>query len=201
MRKQSPRRKPPASGEAVRLTAMDPRWPSALAARLGETAPQDLWASGNLALLAARRTALLCSARTPGDAILRAHDTARQLRDEGITVISGFHSPIEKDCLHILLRGTQPIIVCPGRAMEGMRIPPECRAAFEADRLLFLSPFTEQPKRVAKESALRRNELVAALADEVFIAHITPGGQTEGLAQMLKGWRVPVLWQGELTEA
>jgi len=46
--------------------------------------------------------------------------------------------------------------------------------------------------RVTKESALRRNELVAALADEVFIAHITPGGQTEDLARMLKGWRLPV---------
>ncbi|MGH8532579.1 MAG: DNA-processing protein DprA [Gammaproteobacteria bacterium] len=132
------------------MTATDPRWPSALAARLGETAPQDLWALGILALLAARKTALFCSARTPGDAILRAHDTARQLRDEGITVISGFHSPIEKDCLRILLRGTQPIIVCPARSIEGMRIPPECRAAFEAGRLLFLSRFTEQPKRVTK---------------------------------------------------
>ncbi|MGH8488622.1 MAG: hypothetical protein ACREXS_07115 [Gammaproteobacteria bacterium] len=71
-----------------------------------------------------------------------------------------------------------------------MRIPPECRAAFEAGRILFLSPFTEQPKRVTKESALRRNDLVAALVDEVFIAHITPGGQTEDLARMLKGWRL-----------
>ncbi len=192
MRKQSAR-KPPASGGVVRLTATDPRWPSALAARLGETAPQDLWALGNLALLATRKTSLFCSARTPGGAILRAHDTARQLRDCGITVISGFHSPIEKDCLRILLRGTQPIIVCPARAIEGMRIPPECRAAFEAGRLLFLSPFTVQPKRVTTESALRRNEIVAALADEVFIAYIAPGGETERIAELLARWRVPVM--------
>jgi len=30
---------------------------------------------------------------------------ARRMRDEGVTVISGFHSPIEKECLRILLRG------------------------------------------------------------------------------------------------
>lgn len=178
---------------SARLKPNDTHWPKSLTERLGASAPAALKAIGPLALLATRRTALFCSARTPGDAILRAHDTARQLRDEGITVISGFHSPIEKDCLRILLRGKQPIIVCPGRAVEGMRIPPECRAAFEAGRLLFLSPFTEQPKRVTKESALRRNAVVAALADEVFIAHITPGGQTEDLARMLKGWRVAVL--------
>ena len=186
---------------SVTLKPNDVRWPRFFNERLGSSAPSALQTIGPVALLAARKTALFCSARTPGDAILRAHDTARQLRDEGITVISGFHSPIEKACLHILLRGTQPVIACPARAIERMRIPPECRAAFEAGRLLFLSPFTEQPKRVTKESALRRTELVAALADEVFIPHITPGGQTENLAQMLKGWRVPVLWQRELTEA
>ncbi|MGH8555035.1 MAG: DUF2283 domain-containing protein [Gammaproteobacteria bacterium] len=53
--------------------------------RLGVSAPAALQAIGPVALLAARKTALFCSARTPGDAILRAHDTARQLRDEGIT--------------------------------------------------------------------------------------------------------------------
>ena len=75
-------------------------------ARLGANAPGTLTAIGPVALLTHRRTALFCSAHTPGDAILRAHDAARRLRDEGVTVISGFHSPIEKECLQILLRGT-----------------------------------------------------------------------------------------------
>ena len=176
--------------QSVTIKPDDALWPKTLTDRLGGSAPTALQAIGPVTLLAARRTALFCSARTPGDAILRAHDAARRMRDAGVTVISGFHSPIEKDCLRILLRGTQPIFVCPARTIEGMRIPPECRAAFEAGRLLFLSPFTEQPRRVTQGSALRRNEVVAALADEVFIAHITPGGRTERMAQMLRGWGV-----------
>jgi predicted Rossmann fold nucleotide-binding protein DprA/Smf involved in DNA uptake len=163
-----------------------------LTARLGEAAPRELRALGDPDLLCTRKTALFCSARTPGDAILRAHDAARRLRDEGVTVISGFHSPIEKECLRILLRGKQPIIICPARAIETMRIPTDRRAAFDAGRLLFLSPFASEPRRITKESALRRNEIVAALADEVSIAHITPGGQTERMADMLKHWRVPL---------
>ena len=148
---------------------------------------------GDPSLLRLRRTALFCSARTPGDAILRTHDAAQRMRDDGVTVISGFHSPIEKECLRILLRGKQPVIVCAARTIEAMRIPKECRAAFDAGRVLFISPFTKQPKRVTKESALRRNEIVSALADEVFIAHITTGGQTEKMAEMLKRWRVPAI--------
>lgn len=46
------------------------------------------------------------------------------LRDAGVTVIGEFHSPMEKECLNILLRGSQPIIVCPARSLENMRIKP-----------------------------------------------------------------------------
>jgi len=66
-------------------------------------------------------------------------------------VISGFHSPIEQECLRILLRGAQPIVICPARTLDAMRIPTECRAAFAAGRVLFLSPFSHKPKRVTRD--------------------------------------------------
>lgn len=171
----------------------DDDWPRCLTRRLAEHGPPVLNVIGPLALLAASRTALFCSAHTPGEAILRAHDAARRMRDANVTVISGFHSPIEKECLQILLRGKQPIIICPGRAIEAMRIPTDCRTAFGAGRILFLSPFTRRLKRVTKESALRRNEVVAALADEAYVAHAAEGGQTAAIVGMLKRWRVPIL--------
>jgi predicted Rossmann fold nucleotide-binding protein DprA/Smf involved in DNA uptake len=177
----------------VTLTPADTDWPASLAERMGSAAPPALQVIGPVALLAARRTALFCSARTPGDTILRAHDTARRLRDEGATVISGFHSPIEQECLRILLRGKQPIILCPARAIAGMRVPAECRTAFDAGRVLFLSPFINSAKRVTRDAALRRNEIVAALADQVFIAHIASGSRTARMADMLKRWGVPCL--------
>ena len=176
-----------------RITRDAADYPSVLRSRLGENAPVELTLLGDPGLLRLRRTALFCSARTPGDAILRTHDAARRMRDEGVTVISGFHSPIEKECLRILLRGKQPVIVCPARAIETMRIPTGIRAAFEAGRVLFLSPFTQQPARITKESAVRRNEVVAALADDTYIAHVVPGGGTARIAQMLEGWGIPRL--------
>lgn len=175
------------------LTPSDPNWPSYLTQRLGQTAPAALQVIGPVNLLTHHKTALFCSAHTPGDAILRAHDTARRLRDEGHTVISGFHSPIEKDCLQILLRGHQPIIICPARTIETLRIPSALRPAFEAGRLLFLSPFSQQPKRITRESALYRNEVVAALADAAYIAHVTSGGNTAAIISRLSEWGVPVL--------
>jgi HEPN domain-containing protein len=42
----------------------------------------------------------------------------------GVTVVGGFHAPMERECLTILLRGAQPVILCPARNI-GMRIRPE----------------------------------------------------------------------------
>jgi len=99
---------------------------------------------GNQEILQSKKLALFCSRQCPGNLILKAYDLARSLRDEGTTVISGFHTPVEKECLRILLRGKQPIIICPARSVEGMRIPSEWKQAIEQGRLLLLAPFEKK---------------------------------------------------------
>jgi predicted Rossmann fold nucleotide-binding protein DprA/Smf involved in DNA uptake len=178
---------------AQRIGQSNNLYPSILLSRLGESAPPMLTVVGPVEHLVNRKTALFCSARTPGEAILRAHDAVRRMREEGVTVISGFHSPIEKDCLKILLRGKQPVIICPGRAISSMRIPADHRVAFDAGRILYLSPFSKLPRRVTKESALRRNEIVAALADYAYVAHITSQAKTDHIVRQLNEWKVPIL--------
>ena len=79
------------------LNAADACYPALLRDRLGANAPSQLTALGNLGLLALRKTALFCSARCPGSAILAAYDQAARWRDERRCIISGFHSPVEKE--------------------------------------------------------------------------------------------------------
>jgi predicted Rossmann fold nucleotide-binding protein DprA/Smf involved in DNA uptake len=172
------------------LRPTDPAYPVSLRERLGDHAPK-LTALGNLELLSQPKTALFCSVRCPGDAILGAYDSARKLRDGGVPVISGFHSPVEKECLRILLEGKQPIIVCPARAIGNMRIPTGWRPALESGRLLIVSRFEQSPRRADIGSARRRNELVAALSNEVLIIHAEPGGLIERISQLVEQWNVP----------
>lgn len=106
------------------LTAADARYPAFLRERLGDAAPTPLSALGNLDLLALPKTALFCCAHCPGKVILTAYDQAAKWRDTGRCVISGFHSPVEKECLQILLRGSQPINICPARSFP-QRVPPD----------------------------------------------------------------------------
>ena len=50
----------------IALNATDARYPARLLERLGDPAPVQLSALGNLDLLALPKTALFCSARCPG---------------------------------------------------------------------------------------------------------------------------------------
>ncbi len=159
--------------------------------RLDRDAPVRLWAIGSLDLLNVPKTALFCSKTCPGDAILAAMDQAQKWRDQGRCIISGFHSPIERECLQILLRGVQPIIICPARSLDRMRIPVEWREGIGAGRILLLSPFEPSNRRLTAALSEQRNKLVAALADDVFFAHTTPGGKTARLAEQISGWGIP----------
>jgi hypothetical protein len=55
--------------------------------------------------------------------------------------------------------------------------------------MLILSPFPDSEVRVTRELAERRNLLVAALAGEVWFAHISPDGQMAELAKHVEAWR------------
>jgi predicted Rossmann fold nucleotide-binding protein DprA/Smf involved in DNA uptake len=166
-------------------------WPRDIDGRLGRDVPSRLWAIGSPEILGEKKVGLFCSVRCPGDAILGAYDSARKLRDESVTVVSGFHSPVEKECLRILLRGKQPIIVCLARALEKIRLPADWRGAVEAGRLLLVSPFEKRPRRPTTESAQRRNEIVAALSDEALIIHAESGGSIERIAMLIDRLSIP----------
>lgn len=150
-------------------------------------APQDVRALGSLEPLASPALGLFCSARCPGGATLRALDLARALRDAGIPVVSGFHSPVERECLRLLLRGSQPVIVVAARDLAGMRIPPAWRGPLAEGRLLVLSVVSGGERRATTRAAERRNRFAAALAAASLIAYAAPGSRTEALARWMTG--------------
>ena len=137
---------------------------------------------GNPHLLHLPKTALFASTKCPGSVILPTYDQAARWRDENRCIISGFHSPIEKECLSILLRGTSPVIICPARNLPG-RLPPEWRTPIDGGRMLVLSPFAANESRVTADLAARRNDYVASLADEVWIAYAYQGGKLKNFIQ------------------
>ena len=152
----------------------------------------DFNSIGNRAILQLSLTALFCSNRCPGDLILKTYDIARAMRHAGVPVVGGFQTPMEKECLRLLLRGSQPVVVCPARGIENMRIPRDWRPALDAGRLLIISPFSSAHRRPTAKLAVVRNRLVAAIAERVFIAHAASSSKTEAFASELSIARKPL---------
>ena len=170
------------------LSLDDPRYPAGLKRWLGNDAPTTITACGDLAVLRPKTLALFCSVKCPGNLILQTYDLAQKLRAAGATVIGGFHSPMERECLRILLRSPHPVIVCPAHRLP-KRVPPEFRKPLEEGRLLLLSQFADTVRRADEETAHKRNRLVAALADKILVAHAAPNSKTEFFCREIIAWR------------
>jgi predicted Rossmann fold nucleotide-binding protein DprA/Smf involved in DNA uptake len=159
---------------------------------LGKDTPDTITARGNLDILRKNPTAFFCSTKCPGDLIVKTYDIAQILRDAGMTVISGFHSPMERECLTILLRGAQPVIICPARSINNMRINREYKKPLKNGRLLFLSPFDKNQRRISAKSSHYRNLFVAAMSAAILVAHAGPGSKTETFCKEIISWQKPI---------
>jgi hypothetical protein len=144
---------------------------------------------GNTELLKLQKTAFLCSRSIPASVVLQCYDWAIGQREKSNCVISGFHSRIEKDVLHYLLKGSQPIIMVLARGLKE-KMEPEIARAVASDRLLIITPFTKAIKHVTEETAAVRNRLMVELADEIAIGYASEGGRLERLIKDIEGKRL-----------
>lgn len=133
---------------------------------------------GEKELLQLHKTAFLCSRKVPASVILKCFDWAIAQRDAGNCVISGFHSKIEKDVLHFLLKGTQPIILVLARGLKS-KVEPEFRKPLQDGRLLIISPFEKDITKITQETASIRNQLMVELADTITVGYSQKGGLVE----------------------
>lgn len=178
--------------ELQHLDRGSPGYPAPLGTFLGDSSPKRLTLRGDRSLLDRPLLALFCSARLPGAVILEAYDAAKRLGDADHPLIGGFQSPMERECLEVLVRRGQPVIVCPARGIDRMRIPRDWRDAFAGGRLLILSRFGASRRRADTAQADKRNEMVAALASRLLVLHARPASRTLALARRAAGWGKPL---------
>jgi predicted Rossmann fold nucleotide-binding protein DprA/Smf involved in DNA uptake len=181
-----------ASVDIKRIDKGDAEYPVSLIHQLARDAPASATALGNLAILDQRKLAVFCSANCPAEIASQTCDLIEKLADPKVAVVSGFHSPLERECLSILLRGALPIIIFPARSLVKLRIRHEHKEPLEKGRLLFVSFFKSHRHRSDVEMAFKRNRYVAALAEKIFIPFATPGSKTEQLCRELIAWGKPV---------
>lgn len=138
---------------------------------------------GNKDLLNLPKTAFLASNTISSETVLRCYDWATEMSHQGRCVVSGFSSKLEKDVLHFLLKGNQPIIMVLARQMYKV-VPTDLKEALEQNRLLIIS--TSQATRQSRATALARNRYVCEMADEIMLVGAAEGNSLFELTEQYK---------------
>jgi predicted Rossmann fold nucleotide-binding protein DprA/Smf involved in DNA uptake len=167
-------------------------YPMLLRERLGESAPSLLKVIGGRNCLSKPMVSLVCSVRCPGSIVIKTFDAIREMRDKGIVIIGGIHSPMEEECLEFLLKGEQPVLMSPAKGLNRPRFSDLQKAAIDECRLTVISIFSDEITRTTKRQSLARNEFIAAVSTAVMIPYASPGGSAEAVFKQVTARNQPV---------
>lgn len=78
------------------------------------------------------------------------------------------------------------MVIGQARGSDGLHLPTGTKKKLDNERLPVLSPIPGFDRRGTRNLALQRNRIVAAAADAIAYAHITPDGQ--------KAWSLDHEW-------
>lgn len=134
--------------------------------------------SGNKDLLQGELVAFFASRDSEPEALRLSQNWAQEISHSDKIVISGFHSPIERAVLDILLNNGCSVVVALGRRLY-KRIPSYLIEAYEKNRVLFIS-FRDYARPSFNNSQLR-NWAVADLASENVFAPFPESSQLSTL--------------------
>lgn len=139
--------------------------------------------SGNKDLLQCELVAFFASRTAPSQALEKSLLWAEQMAKSDSIVISGFHSPIERAVLDLLLERGCSVVVTLGRSLY-KKIPLHLRSAYEQKRVLFIS-FRDYSRPSFNNSQLR-NWATADLAQKVVFAQFENSSQLSSLHYSLQ---------------
>ncbi len=154
---------------------------SGLQSRLGNAAPSQFMAVGNIALLTEPLLGLIASRQCPGHVLLQTLELATQWARALQVVLSGFHSPLEQQVLRSMLRRQGRAVKLLAHALDDYRVPDEEQVPLAEGRLLVLSACPPSVTRTTRATALARNRLVLALATVHCVPYLSPDSPLQGL--------------------
>lgn len=128
---------------------------------------------GNTSLLSLRKIGYFASSKIASLSVLPTLDWATEIaKREDVAIVSGFHSRTEREVLEFLLNGKCGIICVLARSIF-KRCPEIYRKAFDANRVLFISPINTTSYRSSRDTCQQRNEYIASISDQLVFSSLT----------------------------
>lgn len=137
---------------------------------------------GNTSLLDRKKIGHFASGTIVSQSILPTLDWAAEVaKCDDVAIVSGFHSKMEREVLDFLLRGRCSIICVLARSIY-KKVPSRLREAYDAGRVLFISPCKTSATMTSRHLCQLRNEYVAAICDELVFSSLSPASSLYPLA-------------------
>jgi predicted Rossmann fold nucleotide-binding protein DprA/Smf involved in DNA uptake len=127
---------------------------------------------------------VLASGKAPGPVVWESYQFFYALRDANVTIVGGWHSPLEKGILDALIEGKANVAFFAAKGLKARGFQQKFKLLERTSRGLMISPFPDSVTKInGTEGPRLRNELLAAISDVLLIPYIKPRGK---LFYMLK---------------
>ncbi|MEA2040621.1 MAG: hypothetical protein U9N82_12485 [Thermodesulfobacteriota bacterium] len=121
---------------------------------------------------------VLASGKAPGPVVWESYQFFYALRDAGVTIAGGWHSPLEKGILDTLIEGKVNVAFFAAKGLKARGFQQKFKLLDRTSRGLMISPFPDNVTKInGTEGPRLRNELLAAISDVLLIPYIKPKGK------------------------
>jgi predicted Rossmann fold nucleotide-binding protein DprA/Smf involved in DNA uptake len=154
---------------------------------------RNLWCLGEPTILNRRLFGIISARQIDSDLALKSADLLKPLGSlKEIAFIGGWHSPLEKEALKILLAEGASIVCCVSKSLGRFVPSAEVKHRVSQGEALLLTHCSPRAKRISREASMQRNELVMGLSTALLVLSAPAGSASLRLAQraLTKGKRI-----------
>jgi predicted Rossmann fold nucleotide-binding protein DprA/Smf involved in DNA uptake len=143
--------------------------------------PLQLSCIGNADLLNTPLLGLIASRECPGHIMIETLDRIPEWIKERKTIVSGFHSPLEQQVFHSLLRRKGCVIKVLARGVRDYRPLAHEQEPLAEGRMLIVTARPSTVTRTTRATALERNRLVLVLTEEHCVPYLSPNSPLQAM--------------------
>ena len=146
--------------------------------------PPSLWCRGDPTILNHTLLGIISARQIDSDLALESSQLLEQLVFmKDISFVGGWHSPLEKEALRVLLAQDASIIFCISKSLDRFIPSIEVGSRVGQGLALLLTHCSFKAKRITRDASMRRNELVIELAKAILVLSAPAGSASLKLAR------------------
>src|SRR2546422_2592203 len=146
--------------------------------------PPKLWGVGDSAILNYVLLGIISARQIDSHLALKTSQLLRQLVSlKDVAFVSGWHSPLEKQALRILIAQEATIVLCASKSLDRFIPSIGVESRVTDGKALLLTHCSTKAKRITRNASMRRNELIVELAKALLVLSAPEGSASLNLAK------------------